>query len=271
MKRGIRKTLSRTITKRQKFVFSVLLLSLGLFFSEHLLGKSGVFMGLVLSLLSGILFYLCVRDDASEQTVLPLFILPFFYTLSLALFYFLVPARFLTRLATTSLYALGLYSLYLSQNIFVVGSIRTIALLAGARIVSFVITVVSYFFLTRVVFSLDLPLVVAYTLRPLLLFGFSFLLIVQSLWTQSLENELKKHALWATLLSLCLLEVALILGFWPTTPTFIAIFLTGFFYTIVGLSHVWFARRLFKGVQWEYLWVAAIVFFILMLATAWRG
>ena len=53
----------------------------------------------------------------------------------------------------TSLYALGLYSLFLSQNIFTVSSIRTIALLSGARTVSLVLTLLSFFFLSNVVFS----------------------------------------------------------------------------------------------------------------------
>lgn len=261
--------MKKRLTKRQKLVASVLLLSFGLFFSEIALGRGGIIMALVLSVASSAAFYFVMVDDVKGNTTLQLFILPFFYTLSLSLFYFLVPARFLTRVGITALYGVGLYSLFLSQNIFVVASIRTIQLLSGARIVSFVVTLVAYFFLTRVTFSLALPHVFAYTLRPLLVFVFSLLLTLQSIWTVTLDTQVRKHLPWATLLSVCLLEVALVLSFWPTEPTFIALFLTGIFYIILGLSHVWFAKRLFKGVLWEYVWVAAIVFSLLMLSTSW--
>ena len=80
-------------------------------------------------------------------------ILPFIYTFAFGFFYLLTPASFIIRLVLTAIYAFGLYSLFLSQNIFVVSSSRTIQLLSGARIVSFVITVISYFFLTNIVFS----------------------------------------------------------------------------------------------------------------------
>jgi hypothetical protein len=70
-------------------------------------------------------------------------------------------------------------------------------------------------------------------------------------------------------MTVLLLEAAGALWFWPSSPTVIALFLTGFFYTLVGLSHVWFERRLFKGVLWEYVWVGVVVFFVLNLFTHW--
>lgn len=255
------------ISKRQRFVISVIILSLGLFLSEHLFGKGGFYLVIILSILSDLLFLLSMLGDIRGNLSLQVMILPFLYTLSFGLFYFLVPYRFLTRIAMTSLYAVGLYSLFLSQNIFVVASIRNIALLSGARIVSFVITLISYFFLSTIVFSLDLHILPT----SVLLFIFSFLLILQSIWTITLDNSVKSSLLWVLALSLCLFEISLILWFWPATPALIALFLTGFFYTAVGLSHTWFDKRLFKGVMWEYIWVAVIVFCILILFTSWKG
>ena len=85
------------------------------------------------------------------------------------------------------------------------------------------------------------------------------------------EKSFKRAFLWVILLSLCLLEIGLVLWFWPATPTLLAVFLTGFFYMIVGLSHVWLDKRLFKGVIWEYLWVAVLTFLILVAFISWRG
>lgn len=256
-----------SLNKRQRFILAISILSLGFFFSEYLLGKSGVVAALAISILTPIFLLLTNYKDIRENFSVVLFILPFFYSLSFGLFYFLAPARFLTRIIMTSFYAVGLYSLFLSQNIFTVASIRTIALLSGARIVSFVITLISYFFLSNIVFTLD------FTILPtaFLIFVFSFFLIFQSLWTYNLEKFPKALMPWALILSLCLAEVSLILWFWPTSPTVIALFLTGFFYTITGISHVFLDRRLFKGVMWEYIWVGIIVFLVLVMFTSWKG
>lgn len=253
--------------KRQKFIIAVILLSSGLFFLENSFGKLGFFVSFLLAIFTVILLFWSNFKDIKDNFSLNIFILPFFYTLSFALFFFLIPSRFITRTMTTSLYAIGLYSLFLAQNIFTVSAIRTIALLSSARTVSFIITLVSYFFLSNIIYSLDFPLLPT----TLLLIVFSFFLVIQSLWAMTLEKSLRPHILWSLFLTVCLSEASLLLWFWPSSPTLVALFLTGFFYIIVGLSQAWIDRRLFKGVMWEYIWVSAIVFLIFIFFTSWAG
>jgi len=251
------------ISKRQKFIVSVFILSSLLFLLQHLFGKSGVYIAFLLSFLTLILLFWSTFRDLIETRSFQVFILPFFFSLSFGLFYFLVPARFLTRLVMTSLYAVGLYSLLLSVNIFIVSSIRTIALLSSARTVSFTTALLSYFFLSNVVFSLHTNVFITL----ILIFGFSFPLILQSIWTYTLDKHLFSQIFWVLLLTICLVEISLILWFFPTIPTIMALFLTGFFYIVVGLSLVWFEKRLFKGVIWEYIWVAIVVFLVFVFFT----
>lgn len=246
------------IPKRQKFIISVAILSLVLFFSEQLFGKGGIYIAVVLSILTDIFVFWAIKRDLKDNFSPQIFILPLLYTLACSLFYFLVPARFMTRVGMTSLYALGLYSLLLSENIFIVSSIRTIALLSSARTVSFIVTILSYFFLSNVVFSLHFN--IAVTL--LLVFAFSFPLILHSIWTHTLESDFRPLSAWIFLIALCLVETAFVLWFWSSAPTIIALFLTGVFYILVGISQVWLDKRLFKGVMWEYIWVAVIVFLV---------
>lgn len=253
------------ITKRQKFAVGVMSLSILLFISELLLGKQAIYIVLFLSVLADLFLLWALRNDLRDNFSLQIFILPFLFTISFGLFYLLVPARFLARIFMTSLYAVGIYSLFLSQNIFVVSSIRTIALLSSARTVSFVITLISFFFLTNVIFTLHLNVI----LTILFLAIFSLPLILQSIWTYTLDRGIKEDFVWGLLLTLCLSEITLLLWFWPSNPTMIALFLAGFFYIIVGLSHVWFEKRLFKGVLWEYIWVAVVVFTVLVAFTSW--
>lgn len=256
-----------SLSKRERLIFSVIVLSFGFFIAEHLLGKSGIFTVFTIAILTDLLLFLSLKSDLKENTFLQIFILPFFFSLSFGLFYFLVPGRYLTRIFTTSLYAVGLYSLFLSENIFTVSSIRTIALLASARTVSFVITLICYFFLSNVLFSLHIQFIPFL----ILLFLFSFPLSVYSIWTYALEKKLSQNIYWSWVLTFLLLEVGSVLWFWPSTPTVLAIFLTGVFYTTVGLSQVWFEKRLFKSVMWEYIWVSGVVLITLLLFTSWTS
>lgn len=255
------------INKRQIFILGVFILSLGLFITQYLFGKSGIVAVFLLSVLTDFFMFWALQKDFKDKSVYQVFILPFFYSLAFGLFYFLVPARFLTRIAVTLVYGLGLYSLFLSENIFTVSAIRTIALLSSARTVSFVITILSYFFLSNVVFSLHLNI---FYLLPVLFF-FTFPLILHSIWTYSLEIRFNQALMWAGLLTICVLEVGVALWFWPSRPTVIALFLTGFLYSVIGLSQAWFDKRLFRNVILEYVWVAIIVFFVLITFTSWTG
>ncbi len=268
-KRKKRFQLLLNLNKRQKLIISVVILSFILFIAEHLFGKSGIFLLIVLSVLTDVCLYWGLRQDLEDQDNIlrPLFILPFLFSLSFGLFYFLIPARLLTRIIMTAMYGVGLYSLFLSQNIFTVASVRTIALLSSARTVSFFITLVCFLFLATVTLSLHSSVL----LIALLVFLFSFFLTLHSLWMYTLDWKLLSNFQWAMLIALCLSEVSFVLWFWPSSPKLVAIFLTGFFYTIIGLSHMWIDKRLFKAVLWEYVWVLVAVFFILILFTPWAG
>src|SRR3989344_6058898 len=76
------------LSKRERFIFSVIILSLGLFISEHLLGKSGVFTIFTLAILTDILLLLSLYHDFKENYSWQIFILPFFFSLAFGLFSF---------------------------------------------------------------------------------------------------------------------------------------------------------------------------------------
>ncbi len=262
-----KKTVSITISKRQKFVIAVIFLSIGLFASSSVeAGKYAVFVALGLACITDLFLLWSIYTNLKESFLGSVFVLPFFYSFAFTMFYFLLPSNLIARLIAVTVYALGLYSLFLSQNVFIVSSARTIALLSGARIVSFIITILSYFFLTDTVFSLHLPVYLMVALLSL----YTFPLVYQSIRTYALQKtEYPSLHLWSGSVTLCLIEAAAILWFWPSGPHIISIFLTGFFSTLVGLSHIWYERRLFRGVLWEYVWICVIVFLVLLGFTQW--
>lgn len=251
--------------KRQKFILSVLILSVGLFIAEHILGKSGILIVLILSILTSFLLFISLRADLKENFTPQVLILPFFYSLALGLFYLLVPARLLTRVGITFLYALGLYSLFLSENIFTVSSIRTIQLLSGARTVSLILTLLSYFFISNVVFSFHINVFITL----FLVYLYTFPIVLQSIWTYTLEKNLFSQVFWVLSITICLVEVSVFLWFDSSSPTVIALFLTAIFYVILGLTHAWFEKRLFRAVIFEYFWLTIISFIFLILFSGW--
>lgn len=263
----IKKTSRFTISKRQKFLISVVVLSLSLFFSEYVFNSSVLFLSLALGIATDIFLFAALFKDLRESFAPQAFFLPFLCSLAFSLFFFLTPTRLISRVVITSLYAVALYALFLSENIFLVASTRTIALTNSAKIVTFVISLLSYFFLINTIFSFRLP----FFATTLLIALFSFFFIMHGLWTYTLAKSLKADLLWSLILTICLFELSCVLWFWPTSSTLIALFLTAAFYTLVGISHMWFDKRLFQSVFWEYAWVVGIACLLLVWFTSWQG
>ncbi len=252
------------VDKRQKFVIGVLILTLGLLYTEFQFSRFGILVSLFIAILTDLFLFWALHRDIKDKFSYEIFILPFFYSLSFGLFCFLSP-NFYSKIAFAIVYAFGLYSLYLSQNIFVVSSTRTIALLSGARIVSFFVTLVSFFLLTNVVFTLHL---IIFPILFLVLL-YTYFLIYHSLWTYTLQKINKSLLMWVSALSLCIIELTTLLWFWPSKPPIIALFLTGFLYIVIGLTHIWFEKRFFKGILWEYAWVGFAVIIVLLVFSSW--
>lgn len=263
---NVRKFAAINLNKRQRFVFIVFLLSGGFVFSQLFIGARLVGMGLLLSVATIVSLFIILRKDIKDTFYLPIFILPFFYSLAFVLFYSLIPARILSKTLLTVIFAFGLYSLFLTQNIFAVSTIRTINLLRSARIVSFVITVFILYFILNIIFSFQLPIYIT----PFLIFIILFFMNFQSLWIYSLDKSMVGEIItFSFLISLCLAELSLVLAIWPVNASIYSIFLTGIFYTYSGLCHAWIEKRLFKGVLWEYVWVGCLSIFILIAFSRW--
>lgn len=254
------------LSKRQKFVIAVLVLSFGVFLSEHFTGVRLLLPAVLLAVATDALLLLILRQDIKGTFFAPILVLPFFFTLAFPFFYALVPTRLLSRIIITFIYAFGLYSLFLTQNIFAVSGIRTINLLRSARIVAFVITLLVFYFLVNFVFSLRLPAL----LTPLAIFPLSFLMNIQSIWTYSLDTtQTKTIAFFSLAIALGILQLSYVLVLWPVNASIYSLFLTGIFYTYSGLCHAWLERRLFKGILWEYIWVGFISVLFLVVFSKW--
>lgn len=193
-------------------------------------------------------------------------ILPMFFTAGVGLFYFLLPTSVVTALPIILIYFLGMYALFLSENIFSVAAIRTIQLFRSASAASFLLTLVTSFLLYDTVLSFRLP----FYLNALLVLVISFFLFLHGNWSVNLEERIsKKTLLYSGFLSLGMGEAALALSFWPATITLGSLFLTSLVYVALGLTQAYLSDRFLKNTVREYLSVGFLVLIVLLVYTSW--
>lgn len=254
------------LTKRKKFIISSFILSLGLFFIQTG-GLSNRYLAIgLLSLLTIPLTLWSLREALKGPIYLVSWILPFCFTAGVGLFYFLLPGTFFTSLPVIILFFLGLYALFLSENIFSVAAIRTIQLFRSAWAVSFLMTLLISFLLFDTIYSFRLP----FYYNFFLIFFVSFLIFLHGTWSVNLEEKISgKIFLYSFVLSLAVGELAAILSVWPASITLISLFLSAQVYVSLGLSQAKLSDRLFAKTIREYLMVGAAVFFVLLYYTSW--
>lgn len=256
-----------TLTKRRKFVLSSLILSLGLFILEVGVASELKYRAIgSLSLLAAVLTFWSLREAAANFAIWVTLLLPILFTAGVSLFYFLLPGNLLTAIPIIILYFLGMYALFLTENIFSVAAIRTINLFRSASAVGFLLTLLTGFFWYNTFISLKLP----FYFNFLAVLCISFPLILSSLWSVNLEEKLNgKLIIFSFLISLFLGEFALFLSFWPVSLTMGSLFLTACLYVLLGLAQAKLSQRLFKRTVVEYLTVGVAVFLTMLVYTSW--
>jgi hypothetical protein len=255
------------MTKRMKLVIVAVALSLGLL-GIQLIDVDARYQAI--GLLAGVAYGLsawALFNDLKGTEWLTVLILPVLYPVAVALFYFLLPVRLLSRVMILSIFGIGMYALLLTENIFSVAAIRTIQLLRAAHAVGFLLTLLVAFFLWDTLFSFRLApwwnaLGVGITSLPL---------VLQGLWSVNLEEKISREVVNSSLgLSWGLMSLALMISFWPVTITIASLFLVTGLYVGLGLIQNRMSGRLFKKTISEYLWVSGLVVGLTFLLARWK-
>ncbi len=254
------------VSKRQILVFFSILMTGGLTVSLLSEGRSLYLLSLLLAIAAGLVTVWVLRKDLAGIKYFVLPILPFFFTFAMALFFQLLPERWLTRLPFMAVYGVSIYLIFLNQNVYNIAAIRTIALLRAAHSVGLLFTLISVFIISNVTFSLRFNFVILTAILTVI----CGLMIFQTLWSFELEDLLTKRLLKMTLvLTLIVGQVVLTLSFWPAEPTVSAIVVTTAVYVLLGLSQAYYADRLFRRTAIEYISLGVGVFLLLFLTTSW--
>lgn len=196
-----------------------------------------------------------------------LLLLPVAYTVSLGLFYFLLPVRWLTRLPVAMLYAVGMYAILLVENIYNVAVNRSIQLLRVAHAVGLLATLATLYFFFNTLFSFRFQAPV----NMITVFFVQFPLILQSLWSVDLHEKLSgRLILYSLAFSLIGAEAALVISYWPLKPILASLLLVTFNYTLIGIGQHALAKRLFRKYIVEYSLVFTVVLLLIIVSTRYR-
>lgn len=254
------------LSKRQQFVIVVTTLTLGILSTQLLSGGLQIEVIVLLGAAAYILSALVLRQDLSGWEFLTLLTLPTLFTIAVFLFYYLLPIRWLTRLPIAGLYAVGMYAILLTENIYNVAAERNIQLLRAAHSVGFLLTLVTLFFLIETVLSLHLP----FYLNTILSIPMVFLLTVQALWSMELTPNVTSR-IWSAsaVVTLIIAELVGAFSFWPARVTIQALFFTTVFYSLVGMTQQFLIERLFPKTAREYVLVLLAVFILVIITTKW--
>lgn len=257
-----------TLTKRQQFVVIILVLTAGLVLTQLASSDLRYPLVTVLALATYGMSAFAMRQDLRGIEWVTLLTLPTLFTGAVGLFYFLLPVRWLTRVPVAILFAVGMYALLLTENIYNVAANRTIALLRAAYSVGFLLTILTYFLLVQTVLAFRLPVLVIVPLIG----AVSFVLLFQSLWAMELgEQGSSKVFRLSVALTLVLMELTWVFSFWPVKTTLQAIFFTTCFYGLAGMAQQYLVEKLYKKTVTEFFIVCVIVLGLILLTTRWRG
>lgn len=256
------------LSRRQKLVAITLLLTVGLVLTQLVPPDWRYPMVIALSLATYVFAALGLREDLAGIEWITLLTLPTFFTAAIALFYFLLPVRWLTRVPVAVLYAVGMYALLLTENIYNVAADRTIALLRAAQSIGFLVTILTYFLLMQTVLAFRFSSGVVVVLTAFI----SFPLFLQSLWSMELGNRVSRRVLDISVaLTLILVELSWVFSYLPVKTTLQALFFTTCFYSVSGMAQQYVVEKLYKRNVIEFFIVCMVVFLLVLVTTSWRG
>lgn len=248
--------------RREKFIVISVLLSLGLLATQYIPLDWRYLSVAILFILSYLGSLWALRDDLQPHEWLTIMPFPALYASSVALFYFLLPEMFWSRLIIVGIFGVGMYALFLTSNIFSVAKGRTIQLLYAAHAVALFFTMITSLLFSNVIFSLRLP----FYFNAILLFISHFPLVLMSLWSIELNQKIGKEiVLYSVIFSLILAELATLFSFLPMQIWNQALFIMSFLYVGLSVLQSFFKGRLFKNTINEYNLVAILMLILFVI------
>lgn len=254
--------------KRLQFVIGTIGFSV-LFFLIRLVPFNWKYqvIGLLSLVLGFFTFFISRQTTKQLKDLLIASSFPVYFTAIVGIFRFLFSQNIFWEIGIMVLYIIGLYSLFLLENVFLVTSThKTVPLYRAAVTVGFLLTLVSAFLAYDIVFSFRM----GPWLNSLWSLVASFPLLFHFFWFINLSpSERKKYWMSALIFSLVFAEVSVLMSFWPANTAKTALYLASLFYVFGGLAQAKAHEKLFKSTVREFIWVGLGIFVALILVTRW--
>ncbi len=254
--------------KRLQFVIGTIGFSVLFFLAGFVPYDWRYFSIAVLSLLLAVFFFFISRQTSKQvKDLLIASFFPAYFFAVLSVFRFLFCHNIFWQIGIMVLFIVGLYSLFLLENVFLVTSThKTVPLYRAAVTVGFLITLVIAFLAYDVVFSFRMgpwfnALFILITSLPLIFHFFWFINLSPS--------GQERYWLSTLVFSIILAEVGLVISFWPANTAETALYLASLFYVFGGLAQAKAHDKLFKQTVREFIWVGIGISVALILITRW--
>jgi len=255
------------VTKRQKFLLSAVVLS-GLLMMVQYVPIDYRYVAIFgLFLVTYLVSAWALFDDLKGIEWVTILSVPSLYAVAIGLFYFLLPSNWFSRITIVTLFGVGMYALFLTENIFSVAASRTIQLLRAAHAVGFLLSILTVALLYNTIFSLQWPFwangpLVAVSTWPAVLNG---------LWSMKLDSFISKDILRMSMaIALVCGVIGIGLSFLPVTVWVAALFLATVVYVTLGLLQHEISERLFRRTITEYVVVGVLVLIATLFVTPWK-
>jgi hypothetical protein len=228
---------------------------------------TGMWLFLVFFLVTYLVSAWALFEDLKGIEWLTILSSPSLYAAAIGLFYFLLPSHWFTRMVIMVFFGVGMYALYLTENIFSVAAARTIQLLRAAHAVGFLLSILTVALLYNTIFSLQWP----FWANGILVFLASFPVILNGLWSMKLESKLSAPVMKMSVsLAIMCGATAIALSFLPVTVWVAALFLATVVYVTMGLLQHELSERLYKRTVTEYVVVGLLVLVASLMVTNWK-
>lgn len=254
------------MTKRRRIILQALLLAPGLLMTQLVEVRFRYLAIFILCLVSYFFTAWSLREDLKKISWSINLPLPALYTGAMALFYFLLPEVWLSRITILFFYAIGLYAVLLVENIYTISASRTIQLVRAAQAVGFLMTLVTGFLFYDAIFSFRLAAFINAPMVGLI----SFWLILPALWSVDLQEGIEHKIIYYSLiLAWVMTQASFLISFWPLSISAVSLFLVAALYVLLGVVQNHFSGRLFEKTLKEYLRVGVVVLIIIFFLARW--
>lgn len=248
--------------RREKFIISSLVLSALLLTIQVLPLEWHMIASALFMLITYLVSAWALSENLNRHEWLTILPMPALFAGSVAFFYTLLPGTVLSRIFIFIVYAIGMYALLLTANIYSVAKGRSIQLLHAAHAVGFFFMMFASVLFTQTIYSLRLP----FFAIGALIFLVHFPMIFVSLWSVQVKEEIGQDVtIYSLLFSLLLAEFAIVFALLPLPVWYSSLFIMSLMYLSISFVRSVLQGRLFTKTFTEY---AAAALFLLVFIIA---